>query len=208
MRKLVLSLFAATVGAGLALADAGKYNKVVAPGDKAPAIAGVPAAAPGDKEMTLNLADIKEEVVVVTFLANHCPVVVAYEDRLIDLAKAYEGKSVKFVAICCTNSEGGLAKSDNLDAIKAKIKDKGYNFAYAYDGSGKIGRAFGAVVTPQTFVLDKNRVIRYTGAIDDNQNEAKAEKPYLKNAIDAVLANETVEIAETRAQGCGISYGK
>jgi thiol-disulfide isomerase/thioredoxin len=144
--------------------------------------------------------------VVVTFLANHCPAVVAYEDRLIDVAKAYKGKSVKFVGICCTDENSSLGAIDNLDAIRTRIKEKGYNFVYAYDPSGKIGKAYGASVTPQTFVLDKNRVIRYTGAIDDNQSEDRAKTPYLKNAIDAVLAGETVEVTETMAKGCGIKY--
>lgn len=205
MRKMVLSLFAVALTAGLTYAGAGKYNKVVSPGDKAPAISGVEAYSKAEK-CTIDLDSIKDEVVVVTFLANHCPVVVAYEDRLIDLAKQYEGKPVKFVAICCTDPDSGLGKVDNLDAIKAKIEEKGYNFAYGYDPSGKIGKAFGAVCTPQTFVLDKNRVIRYTGAIDDSQNEARVEKTYLKNAIDSVLSGETVEVAETRAMGCGIKY--
>jgi thiol-disulfide isomerase/thioredoxin len=205
MRKLVLSLFA--VALLTAPVAAGEFNKKVTPGDKAPPIAGVPAVQ-GTEECTINLDDLKDEVVVVTFLANHCPVVVAYEDRLIDLAKQYEGKPVKFVAICCTAKDAPVGKIDDLDAIKSRVQEKGYNFVYGYDASGKIGKAYGAVVTPQTFVLDKDRVIRYTGAVDDNQNEARAEKTYLKNAIDAVLAGETVEVKETRPFGCGITYAK
>jgi peroxiredoxin len=207
MRKHLIGFVGLALMAGVALAGPGKYNKVVSPGDKAPDFSGIKATM-GGEDCTLNLADIKEDVVVVCFLANHCPVVVAYEDRLIELANSYKGKSVKFVGICCTDDASGLAAQDNLDAIRARGKEKGYQFVYGYEPTGKVGKAYGAVVTPQVFVLDKSRVIRYTGSIDDNQNEAKVKNAYLKTAIDQVLAGETVAETETKAFGCGIKYAR
>lgn len=203
MRHWLLSLAAFALIASPALA--GKYNKVVSVGDKAPAIEGIPAVA-GDKDVTLNLADVKEDVVVVVFLANHCPVVKGIEDRLVDLVSSYKGKSVKFLGVCCSGTES-YKESDGIPGIKAAIKDGKYNLTYGYDESGKVGKAFGATVTPQVFVLDKDRTIRYTGAFDDNQrDESKAAKPYTKLAIDALLANESVEYTETKATGCGVAY--
>lgn len=200
MRKLFLSL------AGLALVAspvfAGKYNKAISVGEKAPAFSGIPAV-DGTKDTSLSLSDIKEDVVVVVFLANHCPAVTAYEDRVIEFANDYKGKNVKVVAVCVNDND-----DDRLPAIKDRVKKKGYNFAYGYDDTGKIGKDFGANVTPQFFVLDKNRVIRYTGAFDDNGEEAKVTKKYLASAVDAILKGESVEIEETRAKGCGISYKK
>jgi len=198
MRKLFLTL------AGLALiaspAFAGKYNKTISPGDKAPTFSGLPAAE-GAKDTSISLGDIKDDVVVVVFLGNHCPVVVAYEDRIIDFANDYKSKGVKVVGISSNDIE-----ADKLPAIKTRIKDKGYNYVYGYDESGEVGKAYGASVTPQFYVLDKNRVIRYTGAMDDSMNEGKVKKQYLRAAVDAVLKGETVEEPETRAQGCGIKY--
>ncbi|AGA27428.1 thioredoxin family protein [Singulisphaera acidiphila] len=200
MRKMFLSLAALTLVASPVFAGAGKHNSAVAPGDAAPAFSGIPAVT-GDKETTLNLSDIKEDVVVVVFLANHCPAVTAYEDRVIDLANDYKGKGVKVVAVCVNDIE-----SDRLPGIKERVKDKSYNFTYGYDASQSIGKAYGASVTPQFFVLDKNRTIRYTGALDDNQTEAKVEHKYVRNAIESIKNGETVEVAETRARGCGIGY--
>jgi len=198
MRKLFLSLV------GLALiaspAFAGKYNKVINVGDKAPTFAGIPAVH-GEKDATLSLDDIKEDVVVLVFLGNHCPVVVAYEDRIIDFVNDYKGKSVKVVGVSVNDLD-----SDRLPAIKDRVKDKGYNYIYGYDESQKIGKAYGASVTPQFFVLDKDRVIRYTGAMDDNMNDSKVTKHYLKDAVDAVLNGETVEVTETQHKGCGVKY--
>jgi peroxiredoxin len=198
MRKLFLTL------AGLALvaspAFAGKYNKVINVGDRAPAFSGLPAVE-GEKDTSLSLEDTKGNVTVVVFLGNHCPVVVAYEDRIIEFVNDYKAKGVKVVGVCCNDME-----SDRLPAMKVRVKEKGYNFPYGYDESGKVGKAYGAVVTPQFFVLDKNGVIRYTGAMDDNMNESKVTKQYLRAAVDAVLNNETVEEPETQARGCGIRY--
>jgi len=202
MRKMFLSLAVLALVASPAFAGAGKYNSVVAPGDPAPVFSGIPAVL-GDKETTLNLGDIKEDVVVVVFLANHCPVVTFYEDRMIDFANDYKGKNVKVVAFSVSKRE-----DDRLPAIKERVKERNYNYAYGYDATQQIGRAYGATNTPQFFVLDKTRTIRYSGAMDDNRDEAKVQKQYVRDAVDAVLKGESVEISETRPQGCGISYTK
>jgi thiol-disulfide isomerase/thioredoxin len=200
MRKMVLTL------AGLALiaspAYAGKFNKTVSVGQKAPTFSGIPAIV-GEQEASLSLSDIKEDVVVVVFLANHCPVVLAYDDRIIDFANDYKGKNVKVVGVAVSSMP-----MDQLPGIKNHVKDKKIPYAYGYDESQAIGKAYGATNTPQFFVLDKDRVIRYMGTLDDSQNEAKITKTYLRDAVDAVLSGKTPEVEETRPQGCGISYKK
>ena len=101
-----------------------------------------------------------------------------------------------------------MADEDGIAAIKKQIQKGKYNITYGYDEDGKIGKAFGATNTPQFFVLDKNREIRYTGRIDDSAGRSKVPKAYVKTAVDALLAGETVEETETRAIGCGIPYKK
>jgi thiol-disulfide isomerase/thioredoxin len=200
MRKFVLSLAVLALVASPALA--GKYNKAVSVGQKAPEISGLPAIE-GQKDTSVSLGDIKDEVVVVVFLANHCPVVVAYEDRLIDFVNDYKGKPVKVVGVSVSTMP-----QDKLPGIKDYMKDKGSNYVYAYDESQDTGRAYGATNTPQFFVLDKDRVIRYMGAMDDNQNEGKVTKTYLRDAVDALLAGKEIAEAnaETRPVGCNIGY--
>jgi len=198
MRKFALSLVVLSLVAVPVFA--GKYNKVVSVGQKAPDFSGLPAVYNGE-DTSLSLADVKEDVVVVVFLGNHCPVVQAYEDRLIDLTGDYKDKPVKIVGISVNDLD-----SDRIPAIKTYMKDHKSNYIYGYDESQKVGREYGATNTPQWFVLDKERKIRYTGALDDNMSEAKVTKTYVRDAIDALLKGESPAVEETQPKGCGVKY--
>jgi peroxiredoxin len=200
MRKVVLSLVAISAIALPVLA--GKYNKVVSVGDKAPTFSGLPAVYNGE-DTSVSLPDLKEDVVVLVFLANHCPVVQQYEDRIIEFTRDYKDKGVRVVGIAVSKQA-----IDKIPGIKDYMKEHKSNYVYAYDETQEIGKAYGATNTPQFFVLDKERKIRYTGAMDNNSNEAKATKNYLREAVDALLKGESPAVDETRAVGCGISYSR
>ena len=78
-----------------------------------------------------------------------------------------------------------------IPGIKDYMKEHKSNYIYGYDESQEIGKAYGATNTPQFFVLDKERKIRYMGAMDDNMDEAKVKKTYLRDAVEALLKGET-----------------
>jgi peroxiredoxin len=204
MRKVLLSLAALAIAAP---AFAGEhYNKVVKPGDKAPDFSGIPAVMPSGEQTSLTLSDIKDDVVVVVFLANHCPAVVGCEDRLNEFTSEYKDKGVRVVGLCVNDID-----QDKLPAIKKRVADKNdgkINYIYGYDETQAVGKAYGAVNTPSFFVLDKDRTIRYLGSFDDNMQEAKATKHYVKDAVDALLAGKSPAVEETKPFGCGIQYTK
>ncbi len=206
MRKFALSLAALALVASPALA--GKYNTKVSVGDKAPTFSGIAATTPKGEEVSVSLPDLKEDVVILVFQANHCPMVVAYEDRVNDLTAAYKGKNVKVVSIAVSGK--GTRKLDDLSAIKAKVaeKDSKINFTYGFDETQAVGRSYGVTTTPQFFVLDKERKIRYTGALDDNAKESSVKVNYVKAAVDALLSGKEIEVTETNARGCGVQYDK
>jgi peroxiredoxin len=199
MRKILLSLAVVALAVPV-FAD--HYNKAVKIGDKAPDFSGIPAYAPNGEQTSLSLSDLKEDVVVLVFLGNHCPVVLACDDRIIDFANDYKDKPVKLVAVSVNDID-----QDKLPGIKEHMKEKKINYSYGYDESQAIGHAYGATNTPHFFVLDKERKIRYIGAMDDNaRTEAKVTKHYLRDAVDALLAGKTPAVEETRADGCGVTY--
>jgi peroxiredoxin len=148
------------------------------------------------------LADLTEaKAVAVVFTCNHCPVAVAYEDRLIQLANDYQDQSFQLVAINVNNME-----ADKLPAMKVRAAEKGFQFPYLYDPSQTIGREYGATVTPHAFLLDADRNVVYMGAIDDSKNSEKVVQYHLRDAIDAILAGTTPATPSTQQFGCSIRY--
>lgn len=195
----------ALVGIGLlsvgsAAVGQGKFNKKVKVGDAAPAYSNLPGV---DGKMH-SLADLSsKDVVVVVITCNHCPIAVAYEDRIINFTKKYAaaGSKVGLVAINVNNLE-----ADKLPKMIERSKERGFNFPYLYDETQKIGRAYGATVTPEFFVLNKERKIVYMGAMDDSNNAKSAKTNYLEAAVDATLKGEAVKTTETAGRGCSVKY--
>jgi peroxiredoxin len=147
-----------------------------------------------------SLASLKgAKATVLAFTCNRCPVAIAYEDRFIDFQKKYADADVKFIAI-------NVNTSDDLEAMKQRAEEKGFNFPYAYDASGDSARAYGARVTPHVFVLNAEGEIVYRGAFDDKQSEPTT--PHVENVIKAVLQGKKPEVNETKPFGCGIKPAK
>jgi peroxiredoxin len=182
-------------------AVAGEYNKTVNIGQKAPDFSGIPATDKG-QDTSISLSDIEEEVVVLVFLGNHCPYVVAIEDHLNDFVENYDGKSVKLIGVSVNENP-----ADKLPQIKEWVKNKNSQYVYGYDETQEIGRDYGSTKTPEFFVLDKDRVIRYMGAMYKNPLKVEpTDTNYVAEAVDALLAGEEVETKETPAIGCGVQY--
>ncbi len=180
-------------------ARAGEFTETLSPGDAAPAWKNLP----GIDGQRHSLADLDAEVVVVVFTCNSCPVAADYEDRIIAMAKKYGGADGKaaFVAINVNR-----IPEDSLPKMKERAEQRGFPFPYLFDESQNIAKAYGAAFTPEFFVLDKNRRVAYMGGMDDSSDPKRVKTRYLEPAIQAVLAGEKPETAETVARGCRIRY--
>jgi peroxiredoxin len=179
-------------------AGAGEFNKTLRIGDAAPAWVDVV----GPDGQTPTLADVSADVVVIAFTCVSCPVALDYEDRLLALAKKYEGR----VAVVAINPNTGADDSPAKTADRAKKKM--YPFPYFADPTGRTAKAYGAMYTPEFFVLNKARKIVYMGAFDDKNKAADAKVGYVAAALDATLASQPVPTAETLARGCKIKFAK
>jgi peroxiredoxin len=146
-------------------------------------------------------------VLVVMFSCNHCPYVQAYEGRLIEIQRDYRERGVQLVAIN-SNDDVGYPE-DSFEQMVARAKAKGFNFPYLRDASQSTARAYGATHTPQLFVFDESRRLRYTGKVDDNWQRPEAvTRRYLRDALDALLARGAPAEASTHAIGCTIKWAK
>jgi len=150
---------------------------------------------------TFQLADRHEQVMVVAFLGVECPLANLYAPRLVALAKKYQGKSVGFIAV---NSNA----QDTLAAVRDQARSNRMTFPVLKDAGNAVADRFGAKRTPEVFVLDAKRAVRYHGMIDDQygyqQRRNEPTKSYVAEAVDALLTSGTVALAETPVQGCHI----
>ena len=144
---------------------------------------------------------------IVVFTCNNCPYAKAYEDRIIQLHQKYASLGYPVVAI--NSNDPDVAPADSYGKMKIRAKEKHFPFVYLYDNTQEIAKAYGATRTPHVFLLDKQRVVRYIGAIDDNsEDELMVKEKYLENAIDALRTGKDVAVKETKAIGCGIKWKK
>jgi peroxiredoxin len=196
---LALSLF--TILSVPTNAAPGKFNKVLGIGDKAPAWENLEGT-DGKKH---SLADLKDkDLVVVVFTCNSCLVATAYEDRIIAFAESYAKPDAK-VGLVAINVNTG--KDDALPAMKMRAEKKKFSFPYLFDPTQEIARKYGAMYTPEFFVLDKDRKVVYTGSMDDKAPPGEPRATYLEQAVKAALAGKPAEMGETSAAaGCRIKF--
>ncbi len=180
--------------------SAGRYNKVLNIGDRAPGWENLP----GTDGKNHSLSEFKDrDVVVLVFTCNSCPVAEGYEDRILAFQKKHcgPGQKVGLVAI-----NVNIIADDRLPKMTECAKEKGFTFPYLYDATQKIAKDYGATYTPEFFVLDKQRKIAYMGAMDDRVIEQDAKENYLEMAVSATLKGEAAKVTETLARGCLVRY--
>ena len=121
---------------------------------------------------------------------------------MIALQEAYAYQGVQLVAINSNNAY--LSPADTFPEMVQRAQEKRFNFPYLKDEDGSVADVFGAMSTPHIFVLDRGRMLRYKGRIDDSRDPSKATYSDLERALEDVLAHRTVRIPETKPFGCAI----
>jgi peroxiredoxin len=141
------------------------------------------------------------KAIVLMFIATKCPVSNAYNDRMVQISKAYSSKGVAFVGI-------NANKEESIEEIKNHSQEHGFPFPVLKDWNNKIADQLQASVTPEIFVLDNDLNVLYHGRIDDSRRASEVKTKDLQNALDAVLAGKTIAMNETKAFGCSIKRVK
>ena len=174
---------------------------------------------PGDKAIDFSLKNINGKMVsladykaakgfIVIFTTNHCPFAIKYQERINALNKKYESKGYPVIAI--NPNDSTISPVDSYSNMIIRAKEEHFSFPYLLDGSQDIAKAYGATKTPHVYLLQKSNdglIVKYTGAIDDNTEDAAAvNKKYVELAVDALLAGKEVSITSTKAIGCGIKW--
>lgn len=148
------------------------------------------------------LSSLKDsKYTVIAFLGTECPLAKLYGPRLADLSRAYKDRGVAFLAI-------NANRQDSLTEVAAYARTHNIDFPVLKDPGNKVADSLAAERTPEVFVLDANRVIRYHGRIDDQYSVGHSRKDPTRRdlalALDQLLAGKRVQVAETQPVGCFI----
>ncbi|MBD2767900.1 thioredoxin family protein [Hymenobacter sp. BT664] len=169
----------------------------------------------GDKATDFKLKNVDGKLVsladnkaakgyIVVFTCNTCPYAKAYESRIVALHHKYAPQGYPVVAI--NPNDPAVVPGDSYAAMQTKK----YAFPYLQDESQQVAKAYGATRTPQLYVLTRqgsDLIVSYTGAIDDNSEDAKLVKTkYAENALTEILAGKPVSVSATKAIGCTIKW--
>lgn len=198
--RWTIGFLALLMAAAAARGQAGEFNGVLSLGDSAPAWTNLP----GVDGKQHSLADLKDkQIVVLVFTCNSCPIASDYEDRIIAFAKTFAGPD-KPTAVVAINVN--TVDEDRLPKMKERADAKGFPYPYLFDPTQRIAKAYGAVFTPEFFVLDKDRKVSYMGSFDDNSESTKVKRRFVEPAVEALLKGQKPAPGETIAHGCLIRY--
>ena len=170
-------------------------------GDKAPDF-----SLPGVDGKVYSLNSFKgRKILVVVFMCNHCPYVQGSLERIKAVQSDYGIKSLQVVGIN-SNDEVNYP-DDSFEKMIELEKAKKLNFPYLRDEDQDIASAYGAQCTPECFVFDEKRALRYHGRIDNSPRDASLiQTTDLRNAIESLIHNKKVTVELTPAIGCSIKW--
>lgn len=170
-------------------------------GDKAPDF-----KLPGIDGKTYSLDSFRgKKIIAIVFMCNHCPYVQGSIERIKLIESDFGVKGVGVVGI---NSNDGINyPDDSFEKMIELSRQRNLNFPYLRDEDQKAANAYGAQCTPECFVFDGHRKLRYHGRIDNSPKDANSvQTTDLRNAIEALVHNQKVMVELTPAIGCSIKW--
>ncbi|MEK7691963.1 MAG: thioredoxin family protein [Bdellovibrionota bacterium] len=161
-----------------------------------------------------SLADYSSrKAIVVVFMCNHCPYIIAIQERLNVLAKEYQPRNAEVIGI--NSNDAKKYPDDDFRAMQIRAKEMGYVFPYLWDETQTVAKAYDAVCTPDLYLFENEALghkvpdfkLRYHGRLDDNWKDPRSVKRRdLALALDAVLAGLPVPAEQIPSMGCSIKW--
>jgi peroxiredoxin len=160
------------------------------------------------------LSEYKGKIVVLEWTNHLCPFVKKHYKggNMQALQKKYAGekndKVVWLSIISSAEGKEGFVRPYEANQI-AKQNDATPN-AILLDSFGKVGRLYRARTTPHMYVIDKDGILVYQGAIDNKSTSDPKDIPgainHVQVALDELLAGKKVSLGSTQPYGCSIKY--
>lgn len=149
----------------------------------------------GTDGKTYKLADLQDKTVVLEWINRECPVCKAQLPQMKETASALQKKGVVWLAI---DSSHMHSLTDNAE----HVKKESLPYPILDDSAGTVGKLYGAKATPTMFVIHKGTVA-YSGALIPKGDTTRN---YVSEAVEALLAGNTVPTSKTDAYGCSVKY--
>lgn len=143
--------------------------------------------------------------VLVAFLCNHCPYVQAIAGRLAIDAGELVDEGINVLAVMSNSYR--LVPEDSPSNMKAFARKYGWTFPYLVDEDQSVGKAYGAVCTPEFFGLNRNGELQYRGRLDDAQmDDTKARQRELVEAMRQIARTGEGPREQHPSMGCSIKW--
>jgi thiol-disulfide isomerase/thioredoxin len=156
----------------------------------------------------VSFADLRGKTVVIHFWSVVCPAEPMAEPKVNKIADDYKDKGVVVLGINANQNEIGAQPTaedwqgdDKPYGSFRKQAEQKLNHRLLLDHGGNVARTLQARTTPHCFVVSPKGVLVYSGALDANGRSEEGGEPYVRNAIDAVIAGKKVTVAETKPYG-------
>ncbi len=168
-----------------------------------------PFSLPGVDGKTYTLEDFKgSQGLLIIFMCNHCPYVIAVHERLNQIAKDYASRGISVIGI---NSNDPLYKQeDDFEHMVETSKKWSLVFPYVFDESQAVAKAYDAACTPDPYLYEKvNGEFRlhYHGRIDDSwKDESKVKEQSLRLAIEKLISGQKFDRDPVPSMGCSIKW--
>jgi hypothetical protein len=158
------------------------------------------------------LSDYKGRIVVLEWNNPDCPIVHKHYDsgNIPRMQKTATADGVVWLLVN-SGAPGNEGADYSADQIKAWLKDRSSApTAYLRDPDGAVGHLYGAKTTPHFFVIGRDGVLDYEGAIDSIRSSDQADIPHAENyvseALASVKAGQPVAKPATQPYGCAVKY--
>lgn len=164
----------------------------------------IDAELPGLDGAPVRLSSFSEPLLAVVFMCNHCPYVKGSIAEMVSLSRRFAGQ-VAFVGINPNDYE--RYPEDSPQAMREFAQQHGICFPYLLDESQEVARAYQAQRTPEVFLFDARRRLRYHGRVNDTPKTPEAVTEHtLELALQALLAGREPPITQAPALGCSIKW--
>lgn len=169
-----------------------------------------PFSLPGVDGKHYSLDSFKDaKALLVVFMCNHCPYVIAVHERLSRIARDYTGKRLGVIGI--NSNDPAYKQEDSFENMKKIAKEWKLGFPYVFDETQKVARAYDAVCTPDPYLYENvggEFLLRYRGRVDDSwKDETLVKEQSLRLAVEAVLNNHQLSDAKQMpSMGCSIKW--